>query len=276
MKPRVTTGAALFAACLLTALSSVYAAFELKALPPADRGAATHLARGGPPGVSAAAGPGAGGGTGLRALQVYGFKPFGLDEAAFVGASAEFAFRQDLDLCFAYQVLSVLSYVEQTYAVSCHLRTGKLRFEPTVRLGTVSLEHSTVDRALLFDIACYALLRPEIEVFFGARNPFALGLARIGEKCPAEISAGLGYHVCERLTFGVEAAKEAGFPTSVATGVEVQLVEGIKLRSGIRTDPKEFCLGLGLRLGQIGLDMSASLHLDLGVTHEAGLTYRRD
>jgi hypothetical protein len=48
------------------------------------------------------------------------------------------------------------------------------------------------------------------------------------------------------------------------------------LRTGVRTDPKEFCLGLGLRVGRIVIDTSASLHVDLGITHEAGLTYMRD
>ncbi len=267
--------AALIAVGLFAGLSSAYAAFDLKPLPPAERGAATHLARSTPPGFSATADPDASDGMGLRALQVYGFKPFGLDEAAFVGASAAFALRRDIDLCFAYQALSVLSYIEQTCALSCSWKTGALRFEPTLRLGTVSLEHSITDHAFLPDIACYARLLPEVEVFFGARNPFAFGFARTGEKCPADITAGLGYHVSERFTFGVEVSKQAAFPTSIATGVEVRLVESVKLRSGIRTDPKEICLGLGLGLGQIALDMSASLHLDLGVTHEAGLTYRR-
>ena len=276
MKSGLRTGAALLAVCLFTALSPVHAAFELKPLPPAGRGAATHLTQGTPLGFYTTADAEASGGIGIRALQVYGFKPFGLDEAAFVGASAEVAVRHDLDLCFAYQALSVLSYVEQTYVFSCHFRTGTLRLDPTVRLGTVSLEHRIVDRALLFDIACYARVLPEIEVFFGARNPFALELTRAGERCPADIAVGLAYDICGKFAFGVEVSKEAGFPTSIATGVEVRLVEGIKLRSGIRTDPKEFCLGLGLGLGRIALDMSASLHLDLGLTHEAGLTYRRE
>jgi hypothetical protein len=269
MKGWLKTGAPIFAVCLLAAVSIADAAFELRPITPAERGSATHLSQ------ALVLRPEASDGFGVRAIEVYGFRPFGMDETAFVAASADFAIRRYLDVGVSYQVLSVLSYSEQTCTLSCRWITGTLRFEPALRLGTVSLDHSVVDRALLFDIACHACLTPDIRIFFGARNPFALGLTGGGERCPRDIALGLGYDVCERFTFGVEMSKEAGFPTSVATGVDARLVESISLRVGIRTYPKEFCMGLGLRLGRIGLDMSASTHMDLGVTHDAGLTYSR-
>jgi hypothetical protein len=253
-----------------------YGAFELKPLPPAGKGTATHLV-----GYVASDGVLVGdtqeyGRLGLRSVQVYGFKPFGLDEISFVAASAEVSLWHDLEMFLAYQALSALSYVEETYKLSCRYATGRIRLEPTVRIGTVRFENSVVDHALLFDITCYTRLHPDIGILIGARNPFGVGLVRAGEKCPAEISAGLGYNVCTRFSFGVELSKEPAFPTAIATGVEMQLAGGVKLRSGIRSHPKEFCMGLGLCLGRIALDMSASLNLDLGVTHAAGLTYRRD
>jgi hypothetical protein len=269
------TGIVCYAICLVAALSSAYASFELKPLPPAERGAATHLVGSESRSNLSGCEPGAVRGVGIRSVQVYGFRPFGIEEAAFIGVSVDFTLREDLDIRFGYQGLSVLSYVEETYVVSCHWTTGILRFVPTVRGGTVRLEHSVIDHALLFDIACYVRIAPDIELFVGARNPLALGLAHADERCPADAAAGLGYDVCKSLTFAVEATKEAGFPTSISSGVEVRFVQGIALRTGIRTDPKEFCLGLGVDIGRIALDVSASLHNGLGTTHAAGLTYRR-
>jgi hypothetical protein len=173
-------------------------------------------------------------------------------------------------------MLSVLSYREETYVLSWHWRSGLLRFEPTVRFGSIRLESALIDRAILLDFACYARPAPELRVFFGTRNPFAVGLIRSGESCPTEIAAGFGYMVRQGLGFGVEVYKEGGFPTSVATGAEVRLAKVVVLRTGLRTDPKEICLGVGFRSGRLALDTSASVHLDLGTTHGAGLTYTRD
>jgi hypothetical protein len=215
------------------------------------------------------------GGLRLRAAQVYGFKPFGLEEADFIGASAAFTLRRCLDLRFSYHMLSVLSYREQAYLFSCLWRSGLLRFEPTVRFGTIRLEQSLIDWTVLLDFVFHARPVPELKVFFGTRNPLAVGLIRSGEKCPTEITTGFGYLVRRGLAFGVEIRKEGGFPTSVATGTEVRLAKGVMLRTGLRNAPKELCLGLGLRWGRIAFDVSSRLHLDLGITHEAGLTYTR-
>jgi len=267
---------AVFVCGLLTVVSNVYAAFELKPLPPAERGSATGLAEGTAARDSSTSGMGRAGWLRLRSVQAYGFRPYGLQEVSFIGASAEIELHRDLDLSLAYHSLSALSYIEQTYAVSCKWSSGTLRLRPSLRLGTISLDHSLVDHALIFDITCRAQVLSEVEILLAARNPFALGLVHGGERCPVDITAGLRYTVSQRFTFGIEASKQAGFPNSIATGVEMRLVEDIRLRTGIRSYPKEFCMGLGLRLGPIALDMAASLHLDLGVTHEAGLTYRRE
>jgi hypothetical protein len=55
--------------------------------------------------------------------------------------------------------------------------------------------------------------------------------------------------------------------------VEWSLAAGFVLRAGLKTYPQEFCLGLGLRLGQGVVDVATSMNLDLGATHEFGATY---
>jgi hypothetical protein len=62
----------------------------------------------------------------------------------------------------------------------------------------------------------------------------------------------------------------------VATGIEGRIMGGLVLRSGLRSNPDEVCLGFGIRVGPLSVDVSTSVHLDLGATHEAGITYMRE
>jgi hypothetical protein len=251
------------------------ASFDLVPLSPAKRSVAGTSALGsaaGPPGSAAGESEV---GLRFRSLQVYGFKPFGLSEADFASAVAELGLSRSLDLRLGYHRLSVLSYGEDTYHAACVWTSGMLRLEPSVRFGCVECDGSPTDRAILVDFQVEAWALPELETVFGARNPFRLGLLGSGERCPTVISAGFGYMVIKGLTFAMGLSKEAGFPTSVGTGAEFCPVGGVCLRMGLRTQPREFSLGLGLMTGAFAVDASSSIHMDLGVTHEAGLTYRR-
>jgi hypothetical protein len=258
----------------LVLVSAAWASFDLKPLPPAERGAASPLALGIVHDSAALDGHVPSGGLRLQALRVYGFKPFGLEQADFVGASVRVGIGPRLEMQVSYHGLNVLQYTEQIYRLSCTLKMGSLGFEPAVRLGTVSQDHTMIDRALLLDFRLRAHAARDLTVLFGTRNPFALGLKRSSERCPTDVTAGVGYRVCDHLNFGLEVVKEGGFPTCVSTGAEIRVVGSTFLRTGLRTEPREFCLGLGLKIRGVALDVSTALHLDLGVTHEAGITYR--
>jgi hypothetical protein len=254
----------------------VRAAFDLQPLAPADRGVAGSSVEGITDGSSGPTCSEPRGGFRLRALQVYGFKPFGLGDADFACASAGFGIGGLVDLRLGYHRLSVLSYKEETYDLACAWMSGMLRLEPSVRFGSIRHDGSVLDRAILPDFKVEARPIPELKAVFGVCNPFRLGLLQSGERCPTSIAAGFGYRVRKGLIFGVDVSKEGGFPTSVATGAELCPAEGVLLRMGLRTEPREFSLGVGLKAGPLAVDVSSSLHLDLGITHEAGLTYRRD
>jgi hypothetical protein len=60
----------------------------------------------------------------------------------------------------------------------------------------------------------------------------------------------------------------------VATGVEGRVGGAIAIRAGIRTSPAQFCLGGGIEASGLALDVATSLDLELGLTHEGGVTYR--
>jgi hypothetical protein len=267
--------------CLSAALSltpawsgRALAAFDLRPLPPDERGAATALAAGLGEDEEGSAGPGGTSGFRLEAVRVYGFRPFGVEGIDFGAASIEVGLPGQTSVRLGCQVLRTLSYDERVYEVAWAWMPGRLRLEPALRLGTVALDGLPIDRALLADFTFKASPARDLVIVCRAHNPFALRLLRSKGRCPTEITAGAGYRLRSGLAFGVEIAKQAGFPTSVATGAEVSLVGGVLLRAGVNTEPEEFSMGIGFRVSRIALDVSATYHLDLGVTHEAGITYR--
>jgi hypothetical protein len=173
-------------------------------------------------------------------------------------------------LSMSYQRLKVLSYLEETYLISHGVRLGRLLCLPVVRLGTVKYGGEQMDLMWLCDLGLAADIRDGMAIFVGLKNPFALDLSKSGDTYPTSVTLGFGIPVAGYLGWGIDVSKEGGHPTSIATGVELSFAGGLVLRTGLRTYPQEFCVGVGLRLGDGVVDVATSLVPDLGATHEFG------
>jgi hypothetical protein len=260
-------------ALTVAAAVSAHASFEIKSVSPAERGAATHLALGMVEGSLPAYHSSLADSTSPLALRVYGFRPFGLEATELVAGWALVPVARDLSLGLSYQKFAAVSYAEQTILLGCSWRLGGLLLQPGLRFGIVSLDGDAIDWAVLADAAMEARVASRLKIFAGTHNPFASGLRAGGGRCPTDVTVGLGYLVSPSLGWGIGITKDAGFAASVASGVEVRPFEGVFLRSGLRTEPQEFCLGLGVRVKGVGVDASTSLNPDVGITHEVGLEY---
>lgn len=249
-------------------------AFELEIKTPAERGAATHMAlgqlegsfhiplldkagRGFPPGVT-----------------LYGFRPFGMGEVGALAGWGAFPIGESgHGICLAYQRFGGFSYLEETLTLRCLLGSGDLRFRPGVRVGLVSFEERLLEEVVFIDLAIGIRLPENFKVDLTAENPLGSIGGHTGARGPTCLRAGLGCRVSSRLAWGVEVAKYAVRPTSVATGIEASLAKRLMVRSGLRSDPKEVSLGLGIAVGAFSVDISTSFNLLLGSTHEVGITY---
>jgi hypothetical protein len=173
-------------------------------------------------------------------------------------------------LSMSYQRLKILSYVEETYLISHGLRFGRLRCLPVVRMGTVKFDGEQMDLVWLWDLHLTADVGDGMDIFVGLKNPLALDLSESGVVFPASVTLGFGFPVAGCLGWGIEVRKEGGHPTSIATGGEWYIAGGFVLRTGLRTYPQEFCLGVGFGLGHGVVDVATSVVPDLGATHEVG------
>jgi hypothetical protein len=178
------------------------------------------------------------------------------------------------NLSLSYQRLRALSYLEETYQISHGMRLGGLWCLPAVRLGTITFDGRRLDWAVLFDLALSVDAGEGRDIFVSVKNPLVSGLRESGGPCPASAALGFGCPVSAQLECGIEVAKQAGHPTSFAAGVEWSLRGWLTLRTGLRTYPEEFCLGVGLRLPTASVDVAGSVVPDLGATHEVGASWR--
>lgn len=265
---RLVAGAVLVLA-ILEGGTPAMAAFDLVPVRPEERGSATALALG-PAGAwrdSTGARPRA------RA-SVFGFKPFGVREIDFAALSAEIPVNARLrKVAVAYRRLDVLGYCEEVYSASAAFAAGDAVVTPTVRAGLAKADGDLEDWALMFDVSAEAQASAALWIRAHLENPLGSGLLRDGSPCPARIAVGVGAAVASDLTFGIEIAKTAGYATAVASGLEFAPARAVRLRAGLKTCPKEFTFGAGVRVGRVAFDVGSSINLALGVTHEAGATF---
>ncbi|MFH1311854.1 MAG: hypothetical protein ABIJ00_01375 [Candidatus Eisenbacteria bacterium] len=265
------TLAGMFLAIGLLPMTVCLASFEIDPVSPAERGAATRLALGRVEGTHSVLYGDDWGSAGSGSVRCYGFKPFGMSEIDFgaIWVSVQLG-DETHQLSTSYQRLKVLSYVEETFLISHGFRLGRLRCLPVVRLGTVKFDGEQMDMVWLCDLGLATDVRDNMTISVGLKNPLALGLSESGDMFPTSITLGLGFPVAGCLGWGIEVQKESGHQTCIATGVEWSFAGGLVLRTGLRTYPQEFCLGVGLRLGHGMVDVAASVVPDLGATHEFG------
>jgi hypothetical protein len=269
--------AALYLTVGLVLAAGVEASFEIDPVSPAERGAATHLALGRAEGSFGPPCRADHGAAGSGSVRVYGFKPFGVEEIDFCAIWASVLLGDKThSLCLSYQRLRALSYLEETYLVSHGFRVGRLWCLPAVRFGTVTFDGRRLDWMALVDVALSIDVGDGRDIFVGLKNPFVSGLTKSGGACPASATIGFGCPISKRLGWGIEVGKQGGHPTALAAGVEWSLAGGLLIRAGLRTYPREFCLGVGLRLGQGAVDVATSVIPDLGATHEIGASCEWD
>ncbi|MFZ1948181.1 MAG: hypothetical protein WAW06_11595 [bacterium] len=284
VKLELLVAAPVAAALSLLLATAAWAAFDLEPVGPAERGCAVRVAlmgfgegfqRGVADGSGLTDSSAALGGRSARAasVSIYGFRPFGVSGIDFAAVSARFPVGAPGNcLGIGYGRLEAPGYLEHTYLVSAGIGAGCAVIRPAVQLGAVIAEGAFADWAALAGISAAAAVSSDIRVAAEVHNFLGLGLMREGSRCPRRLCVGLGVRASPGLRFGIEAAKSAGAPTCFRSGVEWEAARAIALRAGLGTSPKEFAVGVGLRLGRVVLDAASSVNLDLGATHEAGLT----
>ncbi|GAB4092634.1 hypothetical protein [Flaviaesturariibacter terrae] len=106
-------------------------------------------------------------------------------------------------------------------------------------------------------------------VFAGLRvqNPARARLGKDpGERLPASYGLGVGWQSDSTWLLAVELAHRDGAPPAIAAGVEYVFAPALRARCGIDTGAPAAWIGLGTALAHMRLDVTVTLHRELGPT----------
>ena len=117
------------------------------------------------------------------------------------------------------------------------------------------------------------------EIVFGAQvtNISQAQLSSFsGEKVPTVITAVLSYRPAKGLILNTEIEKDLDFDAYFKFGLEYELIEKIKIRTGLTTEPFESAFGVGFYPSSFDVDYAFRNNPNLGDIHELSITYRFD
>jgi hypothetical protein len=95
-----------------------------------------------------------------------------------------------------------------------------------------------------------------------------------GEKVPSVMTAGLSYRPQKGLMLNAEIEKDLDFDAYFKIGIEYQIIEKVKIRTGLVTEPFESAFGVGFAPSSFDVDYSFRNNPNLGDIHELSIAYR--
>ncbi len=88
------------------------------------------------------------------------------------------------------------------------------------------------------------------------------------------LKLGISYLFSEQVFVGIEVENNFVQGTIFKTGIEYQVIENLKLRAGMNTQPAGYHFGMGYVFKQISADLAFSHHQVLGYSTNVSLQYR--
>jgi hypothetical protein len=107
-------------------------------------------------------------------------------------------------------------------------------------------------------------------------NPLSSKIGKGGEeKLPAIYAAGFGYDASSRFYIGAEVQKAEDQPVNVAAGLQYRFTDGLLVRGGLSSATSTYYFGIGFLLNRFRIDVTASVHPQLGLTPGTMLLYAK-
>jgi len=114
------------------------------------------------------------------------------------------------------------------------------------------------------------------QLTFGAHtfNPMHVKLSDYNnESIPTTLNAGFGFTFSDKLMLTAEACKNSEFPMEFRSGAEYKLGKIAYARIGLTTNPARYTFGFGLEMKNLTLDLSSSVHSQLGYSPQVSMQY---
>lgn len=93
------------------------------------------------------------------------------------------------------------------------------------------------------------------------------------ERIPVIFKLGMLYKFSEKVFIAVEGEKDLDYKPYLKIGIEYVPVKQVFIRTGISTNPFQNGIGVGLSFGGLKIDVSSTIHPQLGVSPQMGISY---
>ena len=141
-------------------------------------------------------------------------------------------------------------------------------------IGTVLGEEYGKHSNFTFDAGLIIKLTDELTFGVHTFNPVHVKVAEYNnERIPVTLNAGFGYTFSDKLLLTAEAYKNSEFPMEFRTGAEYKLNKIAYARIGLSTNPARYTFGFGIEMKNLTLDISSSLHTELGYSPQVSLQF---
>lgn len=125
-----------------------------------------------------------------------------------------------------------------------------------------------------FDIAAIFHITEQLHSGINIYNPFSSPLGKSGEeKLMPVYKAGLGYEISNAFFTGVEVVKEQGGVAGIHASFQYKPIEQLFARAGIVTSGHLWYAGIGYMFKALRVDVTASMHRQLGISPGILLLY---
>ncbi len=108
---------------------------------------------------------------------------------------------------------------------------------------------------------------------FAATNINFPKLGEAQEPLPQVFATGIAYEPFDVGVIAVDIVKDVRYAPELVFSLEYAIVESVRLRTGVCTEPSVLNAGVGLSFEFIRLDYGFSSTADLGLTHQASLIF---
>mgnify|MGYP003476672967 FL=1 len=141
----------------------------------------------------------------------------------------------------------------------------------TINYQTVSIQNYGNDGALFFNIGGLAYISNNFRLGFSIQNINRATFGNEDDQIPVIFNTGLSYDVVNDLTLNFAVEKDIKYKPSFQFGINYDIIEYLSLRIGFSNEPSKYSAGLGINYSMFSLDYAMFTHIDLGLTHQAGI-----
>lgn len=141
-------------------------------------------------------------------------------------------------------------------------------------IGTSLAEEYGKHSNVTFDIGIMVKLTEKLNFGVHTFNPMHVKISEYNnERIPTILNAGFGLTLSDKLLMTAEAYKNSDQPMEFRSGVEYKLSRIAYARIGLSTNPARYTFGFGLEMKNFTMDLSSSVHEQLGYSPQISLQY---